>query len=334
MDISIIIVNYNTTDFLSKCIDSIQYHTIDVEYEIIVIDNNSTIREIEKYPLKYSSVKFYFRNCNDGFGAGCNYGAQKASGKYLLFLNPDVVLISNILSNIFLLMEDNNDIAVTSPIYLEDSGKIGYTYNNFPNFKWEIYEAFGYGTSRKIRKLLSRDEIVNKIPFEVDWVMGSFIFTRSNVFNNIQGFDENIFLYYEDVDLQYRIKENGFKILCLPYLQIKHFKRSSVRSYAGENLYYYHITRSNLIYMYKHFNFINRNIIRLFFITGIIFRMLFLLFRIKFRGKKKQKLSQYKFMLRLYLSRKEQIYKSKYINESNALYDKKQSEVFDEFWKT
>lgn len=332
MDISVIIVNFNTTDHLEKCLDSVFNNTSNVEYEIIVVDNNSDEREIETFQSKYRSVAFYFRESNDGFGAGCNFGAEKAKGKYLLFLNPDVIVSSNVLHEIYSSMEKDPGIGVESPVYLEDNGEIGYSYNYFPGIIWEWYEGFGFGASRRIRKLAEVDEIRNETPFEVDWVMGSFIFTPAEVFRKVNGFDEKIFLYYEDVDLQYKIKKNGRKIICRSDLKIKHFKRSSVRSYFGENLYYFHMARSNLIYMYKHFGFLKRNLARSFHVLGILFRMVLLPFRFKFRNKKLQKYEQYWFVLHLYLKSEKNVYASKLVDTLQQRRIKSIQTPSDTFW--
>ncbi|MBK7252919.1 MAG: glycosyltransferase [Ignavibacteria bacterium] len=98
MELSIIIVNYNTHEYLEKCLYSILKYLRKINFEIIVVDNNSTDRSIEKLEEKFVNVKFYFLNENKGFGAGCNYAAGKSSGKYLLLVNPDIEVTNNAIS--------------------------------------------------------------------------------------------------------------------------------------------------------------------------------------------------------------------------------------------
>src|SRR6266508_4930543 len=91
--ISVIIVNYNTAPHLRNCLNSIYKFTNIIEFEVVVVDNNSTDRDIESFPKTFPEVKFYFRNSNNGFGAACNFGAAHSGGIHLLFLNPDVILV-------------------------------------------------------------------------------------------------------------------------------------------------------------------------------------------------------------------------------------------------
>src|SRR5438046_4611 len=109
MDVSVIIVNYNTSSFVKKCIESIIKCSTKVIYEIIIIDNQSPNRDIEEFQNHYSNTSFYFLSKNRGFGAGCNYGAFRAKGKYLLFLNPDIILTQNCFSTFMEFLESNSE---------------------------------------------------------------------------------------------------------------------------------------------------------------------------------------------------------------------------------
>jgi GT2 family glycosyltransferase len=312
MKVSVIIVNYNTEDHLKECLKSIIYFTKNIQYEIVVVDNNSGNRNIERFPQLFPQVKFYFRNINDGFGAGCNFGAKRASGKYFIFVNPDIVLDSNCIFLLFDFMEKNKNVGACTPLLKDFNGELTYIYNNFPGINWEIKEATGIGAGVKISKLLAGIKTGSKVSIEVDWVTGAFLMIRSKLFHQVNGYDEDFFLYYEDTDLQYRIRKLGYKIMCLPSTEVKHFINSSIRSTEGENVFFFNINRSKLIYMYKHFNFLKRNIIRCMHITGIIIRMVILPFREKFKGKKNQKVLQYKRMLLLYFSSHNKLSKSSY----------------------
>lgn len=334
MDVSVIIVNYNTTGHLVNCLNSLFEYSSGYNFEVIVVDNNSTEKDIEDIMVDYPGVKFLLRNVNNGFGGGCNYGEANANGKYLLFVNPDVSFLSNVNYELLKIMESNPDLAVVSPLYLEDSGNFTFIFKHSPGFRWTFSEAFGNMFVKIFSVFFFKEKNDYNTPFEVDWVMGSFIFVRADIFREVNGFDENMFLYYEDVDLQTRIKALGYKIFYYPPFTIKHLERSSIRSYNGENLYYFHLTRSNLIYMYKHFGILKRNLLRCISLFGILFRILTLPFRRTYRGKRKQKLSQYIINLKQYLSGKNTIYKSQY-NISDYLSESKMQIIEnDAFWKT
>jgi len=309
LNVSVIIVNYNTTDHLQKCLKAIFNFTTLINFEVIVVDNNSPDRCIENLPNEFPKVRFFFRDVNDGFGAACNFGVKNAKGKYFLFANPDIIIEQNSLKEIFNYMENNSNVALSSGILFGDNGENVHTFNYFPDLGWEFMEASGKGTGKRIKQLLSNEKVVSKssVALEVDWTMGAFMFVRAEVFKRINGFDEIFFLYYEDVDLQKRIINLGYKIVVLPSVRIFHFERGSVRSFEGENIYFFHMHRSRIIYFYKHSNFFYRNTVRAMHIAGYFFRLITLPFRKKFKGKEKQKLYQYILILKIYFSSKEKI---------------------------
>jgi GT2 family glycosyltransferase len=312
MDISIIIVNYNTTSHLKKCLDSIIEFTKDVEFEIIVVDNNSVNRNIENFPNNYPAVKFLFRDVNDGFGGGCNHGALIAKGKYIAFINPDIIFSNNVLFEFKKFLDINLETAVCSGLLLNSEGEVSYSYNYFSNIKWEFAEALGKATRIIVKKLLSRDEVIKGIPFEIDWALGALIFLRKNVFEKVNGFDETFFLYCEDNDLQFRIKQNGYKIYCLPYIRVTHEYRGSVESHEGQFIYNLHMSRSKMLYFYKHFSFVKRNIIRLNYLWCNVLKIIILPFRLISISSKRDRL---KILLRnfsIYASTKKSLYKFNY----------------------
>ena len=130
MIVSIIIVNYNTHEYLDKCLNSIQKNLKDLDYEIIVVDNDSPDREIEKVELNFPRVNFYFLKKNQGFGAGCNYGVKKSSGKYLLFVNPDIEFTDNSVFKLINFMEENANAGASSGLLHDENDKPAYNYNN------------------------------------------------------------------------------------------------------------------------------------------------------------------------------------------------------------
>lgn len=333
MDLSIIIVNYNTHEYLRNCLDSLLTHTENLEFEVFVVDNNSPDRYIEKFPGLYPGVKFLFKLVNDGFGAGCNYGLRYSAGKYILFLNPDVIINNNAIHTLYKFIESNPDIAVISPIYGGACEDIKFTSGSFPGYLWEVTEALGNIFMKLYCKWFEEDKSDIKFPFEVNWVMGSFMMCNKSVLNNLKGFDENFFLYYEDIDLQLRIKKLGFKIYYHPGAQIEHVKRSSVRTFDGENTYYYHMTRSNLIYMYKHFGFFKRNIIRSLHLFGIIIRILSLPLRKVYREKKKQKLNQYIIKWKQFVAKRDTIFANTILSMVKTENGKTQVISNDKFWQ-
>lgn len=305
MELSIVIVNYNTHEYLEKCLYSILKYLRKINFEIIVVDNNSTDRSIEKLEEKFVNVKFYFLNENKGFGAGCNYAAGKSSGKYLLFVNPDIEFTNDAVSGLIRFMENNNTAGACSGLLLDENYNPAYNFNDFPDYSWELKNAYGVGVEETISRLLSNPNITRpeKKPFEVDWFHGAFLLIRKSVYEMVKGFDEKIFLYYEDVDIQKKIKDAGYKIFCIPSESVRHFTQSSVRTKEGRRVYYYYMHLNKLYYMSKHFGFLKRLFIRVNYVFGYIIRIIILPLRKKFRGRINEKFSHYFLILKLYLFR-------------------------------
>lgn len=290
MDVSVIIVNYNTTGFLRNFLNSVILNTKDVEYEIIVVDNNSSNREIENAVNEFKNVRFFLRDENDGFGAACNFGVKYSGGKYLFFMNPDIIIESNLIYEFYEFMERNVDINLCSGLLTDFDGLPQYSFNNFPSVNWEISEAFLRNTENKINKLLDNALYGNHEFVKVDWVIGACMFMRKNIFESINGFDDNFFLYYEDVDLQYRINKDRDKIVLLPEFKLKHHQKSSIESEKNSDVYYYNMHLSKMKYLYKHSGFLKRNLIRIINISGMGLRLISLPFRSKNSAYTKQQI--------------------------------------------
>jgi hypothetical protein len=279
MVISIIIVNYNTTELVDRCLNSILLNIKDLKYETIVVDNCSADRSIEMLKKKYSEVDFYFRDVNSGFGSGCNYGFSKSKGRYILFLNPDTCLTSNIVKDFYELLESNDKIGVCSTLLEDFNGNLQYCFNDFPGIKWELLELTGYFSNRKIAKMLNNaKQTKNDIGYiEIDWAIGACLFVRREAFEKINGFDEDFFLYYEDTDLQKRINNIGYKVKLLNRLKINHEGKSSIdESENGDNIYHFNMHISKLNYYRKHSGRINVFFVRIINILAFTLRLLIL----------------------------------------------------------
>lgn len=328
--ISIILVNYNTSDHILKCLSSLKSILDFYDHEIIIVDNDSIENELEKLKNISDNIKIIHNNVNVGFGAACNIGAKNSLGKYLLFINPDTIFIEDAFPELIKTLENNSEIAVASCALVNQHMDYVYSFNDFPRLKYEFTEAIGSGTHNDIQKKIEFLKNNQSKIFECDWVIGAFMFIRKTKFDKVGGFDESFFLYYEDTDLCKRIKDAGNQIVVIPYIKVIHTQMSSVRSPQGENIFYYHLNRSNLIYSHKHFSFLMVLTIRLLHAIGYGFRIVSLPLRSRFKNKRKFKLSQYLTILSLYLSSYDKILKArnKTFNEiHNGSHDN------DEFWK-
>lgn len=230
-DISIIIVNYRVEHELFACLASIGAHIKGIKYEVIVIEND-TKTNLTKKLYKYKFVKYIKTNENLGFGAGNNVGAKHASGEYLFFLNPDTEIDSGSLKQL-LSQFSNKKIGIVSPLLLDKTRK--------------AYSLQGTRKLTPIRALFSLS-VVNKIwpnnpiarsfwlknidksrPYEVDVVPGTALIISKKLFEKINGFDENFFLYFEENDLCDRVKALGYKMFINPSLKVIHIWGASTQ---------------------------------------------------------------------------------------------------------
>lgn len=313
--VSIIILNYNTVSFTRECLISILTHKGEADTEVIVVDNNSSDRSIEKLAVEFKSIQFYFRDINDGFAGGCNFGARKASGDYLLFLNPDVILKDNSVFKLKDYLENNTECGIVSGIMLNEKNEAIYFYNDYPTLRWELNQFSKKGYDKMISKLLNRKEIVEEKVFEVDWFHGAFLMMNKINFNALSGFDERYFMYYEDTDFCYRMKRILNKtIVCLPEVKVFHRTQSSISNESNDNIFIFHIHRGKIIFL-RHYHLIKRTILHLTGMMYVISRILILPFWKKYKNHKKEKYNQLFKVMKLYLSRS-------YLNSSKYEYIK------------
>ena len=227
MDVSIIIVNYNTRDLLNQCIGSIYHYSSDINFEIIVVDNASSDGSTDMIKARYLEVILIESKENLGFGRANNLGAKHASGTYLLLLNSDTILLENSIRILYDFFESANDpnLAVIGCKLLDINKRPHISYGNFPTIRQELFE---YGFSRIFRKyyLTKLSPSVcddGRQIKEVDYIMGANLFFKRQIFEQVNGFDEDFFLYYEETEICFRLKKQGFRIQWVPLTSIIHY---------------------------------------------------------------------------------------------------------------
>lgn len=240
LDLSIIIVSFNTKELVLAIIAAIKKHTKDITFEIIVVDNASTdgsIEEIKNQSGKIKNLVGIFNKENLGFAAGNNMGIRRASGRYVLVLNSDTIISNNLLKEMVLWMDKNPEVGIATCSLRNKDGSIQGTGGYFPTlprvFSWmtvqdlpfvdRFIKPFHPARSKSFRK----ETVFYKKPRELDWVTGAFMLIRRNVFEKTGFFDEDYFMYVEDVDFCYRAKKQGWKIWHLPQWSIIHYGGAS-----------------------------------------------------------------------------------------------------------
>jgi len=231
MKTSIIILTYNSEKYIKNLIESITDANKSEEFEIIVVDNDSddkTVLEAKKFGDK---IKIFETGANLGFAKGINYGAQRSTGQYLLFINPDAVWSTGEIGNLISVFEENEKIGIVGGRLVNNNGVSEKSAGKFMSFWGTVLLAFGLDEAFGIR--MSPDKITR-----VDLVSGGFMMVKNEVFKKLDGFDENLFMYIEDMELCYRAKKLGFLTYFTPVASIEHTGQgSSNRSFAVRNIF-------------------------------------------------------------------------------------------------
>ena len=234
MDVSIIIVNYNTLKITSECIDSITEKVTDIEYEIILVDNASTDGSKE-YFEKDNRINYIYSSENIGFGRANNLGAKGALGKYLLFLNPDTILINNAPFILFQHMENHPDCGACGGNLYDELLNPSHSFERTTNGIFIELDCL----SRKIlRKLFFGKNFIHNHTgrlLDVPYICGADLMIKKKVFNSINGFCPDFFMYYEETDLCHRVKSLRLKIHSVPDAKIQHLEGKSFNETSSFN---------------------------------------------------------------------------------------------------
>ncbi|GGF10257.1 hypothetical protein SAMN05443634_108180 [Chishuiella changwenlii] len=233
VEVSIIIVNYNTYQLVVDCIRSVYEKTKDTKFEIIVVDNLSPNREIEELNLLFPDVKLVLNNKNAGFGAANNIGAKHALGKYLFLLNSDTILINDAISILTINFEKLPKAGVVGAnLYSEDLKAIGSYENTFPGLMSDINLLF----NDLIFKLKYRNYLRFNKTLEIKkiggYIYGADFFIRKDIFEKSGTFDEDFFMYSEETELSKRIKNLGYEFYSIPEAKIIHLEGGSQEGFS------------------------------------------------------------------------------------------------------
>lgn len=226
MDVSIIIVNYNTKYVTKSCIDSIFSQTKGLVFEVILVDNASCDGSKELFEYD-SRIRYIYNSENIGFGVANNLGYEYSRGKYIFLLNSDTILLNNAIYEMFLYMESaNNSIGCVGCVLSDINGREMHSYGTFPSIKTYVYRILAYYHIR----LKGYSDIPRKgdiYPLLVDYVTGADLFVRKEIIDKYGLFDPDFFMYYEETDLQFRFRSNGYISQIITTPRIMHLQGAS-----------------------------------------------------------------------------------------------------------
>jgi len=243
IDLSIIIVNFNTKVLLKECLSSLFKNTKNLMYEVIVVDNHSSDGSVEMVEKKFPEVRLIKNKENLGFAKANNQGLALAQGKYISFLNSDTLVLSNAFKSLIKIIEKDPLIGLLGPSI---HGKYGHIQISalkiFPSFL-SVFVEYTF----PLQQLLIRTENLHPCDFgrkahlkdlKTAHLMGACLLAKKEVIQKVRGFDERFFLFLEETDLAQRLIQAGYQIRYTPKAKIIHLARGSIKRWPAASPYY------------------------------------------------------------------------------------------------
>ena len=247
--IDIVIVNWNTGALLKKCIESI--YNADLQYisSVIVIDNNSSDDSFKLLP-EHESLKLITCKKNNGFGKACNIGAEYSDAPYLLFLNPDTEIEKTTITEAlnFMQLESSKDIGICGVQLVDGNGVVSYSCSRFPSLLNQFFKIMGVNKLWPSLGAPMRD-FSHLVSMDVDQIIGAFFLIRTELFREHHGFDEQFFMYFDEVDLSKRISNKGYRSYFLSSVKAMHIGGGSSDNIKAIRLFYH--LRSRILFFKK-----------------------------------------------------------------------------------
>jgi hypothetical protein len=296
IDVSIVIVNRNTREYLVRCIESIRPNTKEVSWEVTVVDNGSRDGTGTRVREKFPGVHLIENSDNFGFAAATNQGIRRSSGRYILLLNPDTQLREGAIEGLRSFMDSRPEAGVAGAQLLNDDGSKQNSIANFPSLATELL-------NKALLRFLFPKKFPGKErnytePVEVDSVIGACMMVRRQAVEQVGLLDESYFLFLEETEWCYRMKRAGWKIFHVPRVRIFHFQGKSAGKDEKRAKVEYHRSR------YLFFKKIKGRRIWFLLLIGVTARLgielgvafLLSLLTLFMNGKLKRKLSTYAYV--------------------------------------
>ena len=256
MLLSVIIVNYNVKYFLEQCLCSLKAALTNIDAEVLVIDNCSADGSIAYLQPYFPNVIFIQNKINEGFAKANNKALQLARGEYILFLNPDTILAEDTLQQCIDFCNKQEDAGAVGVHMIDGAGVfLPESKRAFPSPLVSFYKLAGLASLFPTSKIFNQyglGFLSNHAVHEVDVLAGAFMMVRKSVLDTTGGFDEQFFMYAEDIDLSYRIRKAGYKNYYLGDVIVIHFKGESTKK---GSLHYVRIFYEAMrLFVKKHYN--------------------------------------------------------------------------------
>lgn len=259
LELSIVMVNFNQAQYTAQCLDSIQNGPPKVSYEILLVDNASSDGSADWLEAHYPYVKMVRSPKNGGIAGGNDLGIRTSQGKYILFLNNDTLVMPGMIDQTLAFLNAHPEAAGVGGNLLNQDGSFQSGYLNFHTFGsvflsltklGQLFQPY-YPSHRRGKSL--------KV---VDWISTAFMLFRRDALEMVGLVDEEYFIYSDETDLQYRLRQAGWKIYYMPEIETIHFGGKSLNSWRRRRLVY----RGFLLYFHQHYGVLQTTILRIMFI--------------------------------------------------------------------
>jgi GT2 family glycosyltransferase len=266
----IVIVNWNSSYQLKECIESIYKASLEScnLNSVIVVDNDSSDDSIDILDRNQNNLIIIENEVNEGFSKACNIGAMKSNSNFILFLNPDTLIFEDTFSNLFNYIDKDDEkyIAVYSVQLVDENKIVQRSCAKIPKMFNFINRGLGLNKiSSKLFPSYTMQYWDHNDTRVVDQVIGAFFMINSKIYHELNGFDEQFFVYYEELDLSTRIIQNGYKTKYITEAQAFHKGGGVSENVKAKRLFFN--TRSKMLYGFKHLNLFYGIILFLFTLT-------------------------------------------------------------------
>lgn len=259
--LSIIIVNYNVRYFIEACLHSVEKACKNINAEVFVVDNASTDDSKLALPTLFPNVHFIWNEVNLGFSKANNLAIKKATGQYILFLNPDTIVPEDCFEKCLSFFSTHHDAGALGVHMIDGNGNFHKeSKRSFPAPTVSFYKMIGLSNLFPNSKLFAAyyaGHLPENKTASVEVLSGAFMMISKKIMDRVKGFDEDYFMYAEDIDLSYRVKKTGFKNYYFAETSIIHFKGESTKKTDVEYVQNFYGAMKLFVHKhYRHENFI------------------------------------------------------------------------------
>lgn len=269
VDISVVIVNWNACDLLRHCLASIDANRGSLPIEVIVVDSASSDDSVQMVDREFPQVKLVTSQQNLGYAGGNNLGAKGAGGRYLLILNPDTEIIADALQQMVAYLDAHPSVGVVGPRLFLPDGSIQRSCRRFPQLATAFFQSplgWRWFPDNRFDRLHYMSECFEDEPVSVEWLVGAALMIRREAWQAVGTFDDQFFLYSDEVDWCHRCQDAGWEIHYLPSSKINHHQGGTTdRVAVSARVHFY---RSRVLYFRKYFGVGWAFVIRIFFLMN------------------------------------------------------------------